>query len=620
MAQSLATIRVLDFDTIGLKDITIAGFGPVIGAIFEYGIATVDDTVSPHIRSSIGFTDGVKQFSISVASDNVATTSNTSRILRDDSVITEITGNGTLLAKVSFNSFITDGVRLDVTDALAENRYCIVTLIGGDATDVYVSRTGSLGGVATTTTFTTVGFEADLILTATVGVTVTNVNNSAAPAILTQGIAVNDGDNFNAMIGTFASDAVTSSNTGQYVSDTYATGQYFSDALTWGGTINNYTTSGFDVVTNASSGSDIFAYIAIKFSNTFIKASIEDSPTVTGSKSFGATPFTPNFLKILGSGASVVNTGTSGLNYSIFSGDATRQNSYTYYDEDNNTTTNTGQLSKASYLKQLTETGTVQFDASFTNFTATGADFNFATTDATARKLITLFVGEVGGGGPFTITLPPLVSTVTFYDPTVTKDKLLVLETIASTDSVYSPVVTKDKQITLDTIVPTSVIYTPTLTKDKLIELSLIDSTSVVFDPVVIKGTSLTLFPSFISSTATVYNPSILKDKLIELLQVGAGTTVYNPQILKDKLLLLNYILSTTVVYEPSFPSPQFILPEFINSSSLLYDLEVSGGYRPIADVKLFPAEGYGLHIRSAEELNTIVKTLIRRIEILEGH
>jgi hypothetical protein len=180
---------------------------------------------------------------------------------------------------------------------------------------------------------------------------------------------------------------------------------------------------------------------------------------------------------------------------------------------------------------------------------------------------------DVGGtGGPFTITLPPLVSTVIFYDPSILKDKLLLPTFIASTEVVSDLTVKKDKQVNLGTLNSTSVVYEPSMIQAKF------------------------LLPATIATTSVVYNLSLLK----------------------DKLLLLQTIATTTVVYDPAVKENKFLFPEFITSTTIVGEPTVIGGYRPIAAVKLYSAEGYGVHIRSAKELYEVVKVLVSRIEALE--
>jgi hypothetical protein len=402
MAQSLRTVRVLTLGTTGTQDITISGFGTCIGAIFDMNVGDTDNTVQTTDRSSIGFCDGTRQAVSAVGSVNGVTTTQTARIERDNAVIVDMSGNQSIAGIAVFDSFITDGVRINVTTASA-NRFCNVTLIGGDATNVYVNYSPSLGTSAGNTVISTVGFEPDLVQASCTGLDA--VNAVGAHSIITRGIAVNDGADSNFMRGAFDQNALAATNTGSYVSNVYSVGQFFNNALSWGGSIGSYAPNGFTVTTNSDSGDDIFAYIAIKFADTFVKAEIEDSPATTGSSSLGSTPSTPNFLQIIGSSASALNTATSGLSESDSYFDAANQYSASSYAVDNVSTSDSGKINKSGGLRQLDSSGATEINSTFTAFTSTGATFNFSPT--VARKFITLFVGE---------------STVPRYGCTITVD------------------------------------------------------------------------------------------------------------------------------------------------------------------------------------------------------
>ena len=420
MAQSLRTVRVLTLGSTGTQDITIAGFGACIGAIFDMNVGDVDNTVQTTDRRSIGYCDGTQQAVSLVGAVNGVSTSNTARLESSTSVIGELDGSGTVIGAAAFDSFITDGVRINVTSASATPRFCIVTLIGGDATDVKVNFSPAIG--SGNTVVNTVGFEADLVMTSCVGAP--SNAGSLDHSIISRGIAVNDGVDSSFMRATFDRDGVGTTRTGVYVSDTYATGQYFGDVLNWGGSIGSYTSSGF-TVTHGSASNDVFAYIAIKFANTFVKASIEETPAFTGSKSFGSTPSTPNFLQILGSDAGALNTSTQGLGASDFYGDATNQYSVSSYSADAVVVTDNGKINKTGGLIQLTSAGTTQLDSTFTGFTATGADFNFTTT--TATKSIVLFVGAVSSGSAIELTPTNINSNSQSFNPVIQYASLLSL-------------------------------------------------------------------------------------------------------------------------------------------------------------------------------------------------
>lgn len=172
----------------------------------------------------------------------------------------------------------------------------------------------------------------------------------------------------------------------------------------------------------------------------------------------------------------------------------------------------------------------------------------------------------------------------------------ITLNTIGSTANVRTPTVTKDKLITLPVIPAGTLVRTPSVTKEKRITLPLINSTASVRVPSVGVQGSKTIGLSFIDTTATVRVPKIVKDKLIQLQHKYNTSVVHEPEVKRDKLIVLEMIASLEQMYSP----------------------EVLGGYRPLPDITLFPAEGYGLHIRSAEELMELVVALAKRVEILE--
>jgi hypothetical protein len=75
---------------------------------------------------------------------------------------------------------------------------------------------------------------------------------------------------------------------------------------------------------------------------------------------------------------------------------------------------------------------------------------------------------------------------------------------------------------------------------------------------------------------------------------------------------------SECILYMPEVLTEQFIELVVSLETASVYELEVEGGDRPIEDIKLYPAEGYGVHMRSAAEMNVVIQLLLRRIDLLE--
>jgi len=107
---------------------------------------------------------------------------------------------------------------------------------------------------------------------------------------------------------------------------------------------------------------------------------------------------------------------------------------------------------------------------------------------------------------------------------------------------------------------------------------------------------SLSFFLPLVPSVSQVFTLEVRKALELEVSTILSTANVGILEILKDKLIELNTF----------------------NNTSTLYNQEVIGGYRPIADIKVYTAEGYGLHIRSAEEMNELIQALVKRIDILE--
>lgn len=394
------TVRVALNTSTGTQDITIPGFGTPKAAIFIYDIPTSNDTITITSRNSKGYTDGTNQCVAGVVSIGNQGTSNTARMTRNDRVISQVTSVGES-ASASFDSWITDGVRINISDAPSVASFVTVTLINGtDVTDAHAEFSASL--TSTSNNITTLGFEPDIVFIDSIGSSASSAV-VGAHAIISSGIAINDGTDKNFSVMNFDEDNQATSDTGQLTSSTYCTGQFFNGTMQWGGAIENYDADGFNINTNASPGNDRVIFLALKFSNSpMISASIEDSPTATGSHSFGSAPSIPSYLYMITANNTILETAENGLGISNFVGDSTNQYTQGWSSRDANTTTLVNSISKSGGLTQLFN-GSKQFDSTFTSFTATGADFNFTTTDSTARKWISLFIGE-GAASGITVT------------------------------------------------------------------------------------------------------------------------------------------------------------------------------------------------------------------------
>lgn len=229
----------------------------------------------------------------------------------------------------------------------------------------------------------------------------------------------------------------------------------------------------------------------------------------------------------------------------------------------------TSEVTPANTLGGTLTTGVT--DANFIDYAA--GDYRILDTSPVGLLGIGAFREEGAVGGSLTVNLSYISPTSSLGNPTVTKDKLITLPEFPSVSSVPQPSVLMDKLISL---------------------------------PVITSGSS-------------VHSPSLLTELLIAPGTIGSTALVRSLVLLKDKLIALQYKASTSSVYTQELRFPKNISLQGIEATEVMYLMEVIGGYRPLPDVKLYSAEGYGLHLRSAQELKEVIIALIKRIEILEG-
>ena len=232
----------------GTQDFTVSGVGGTpIGCVVVGVRATSANTVTANLSTSWGVSDGTNTYSSSnVSRDNVGTSDTAGtgstdliRIIDPDTDGEDVVGE--------FDSFISNGVRIDFTTVDASNQYrFMVILIFGSDTEVHAFTAVPSSGGNTVTC----GFEADFVLTSEAR----NVTEAfAAQANMMLGIAVNDGSD------TVCSGALVS---GHNKTTTETRRMNYSDRLAYnirvngGGSpdifggytvIDNYTSTSFDV-------------------------------------------------------------------------------------------------------------------------------------------------------------------------------------------------------------------------------------------------------------------------------------------------------------------------------------------------------------------------------------
>lgn len=176
----------------GTVDITSPGFGTPKAIIVQLAYAVSDETSTPGWGTSWGVSDGTNSYCFGSASPNNITGPFRLTAFRDGDVA-YLPDVATLasVAVAQFDSWITDGVRLNFSSVLPAGVVYTVTLIGGDDLQVVALRDAINGGSGTTKVVT-VGFEPDVIIGAAW------ISSAALYnwAIASYGVAVRDRSSF----------------------------------------------------------------------------------------------------------------------------------------------------------------------------------------------------------------------------------------------------------------------------------------------------------------------------------------------------------------------------------------------------------------------------------------
>ena len=116
MAVDIATVRAAATTSVETQDFTISGFGTPKAAMFIVTKGVTDNTAAAGAMMAVGFTDGTRDKCGTVHAKDANATSVTEATFSTAHCIFLIDDTGTL-ATATFDSWITDGVRIDWADA-----------------------------------------------------------------------------------------------------------------------------------------------------------------------------------------------------------------------------------------------------------------------------------------------------------------------------------------------------------------------------------------------------------------------------------------------------------------------------------------------------------------------
>lgn len=375
----------------GTTDFTVSGGGTCLGAIFFLSRATADNTASNIAAVGYGATDGTRQVAMSTSSHNAQATTATRRRAMSDKGACLITTSGAIDGESEFSAFITDGIRINTTDAYASG-YLITAVLffddGGDSFYVGTFDTSS-GDVDVTAP----GFRPSAVNVFSIHAAINDTSNNRGELSVGWAIDVPVSPPTQVCFAWFEGNSQPDGRPALYIpaaSTKYANVE-LTNYTTVGGAVqlDGFDSSGFTAKQINSLG---FAcgYVAIKCAN-LVDVSLYTTPTSTGAKTHGAPGFyVDSFIgfETLGNATgSIIDSAAAGSWGFLAFSSASNEFSATCQQNSGATTTDTQSIldSKAINLPAHDGGTTDDIVGEVTAILSTGFEITYAAVATTAR-------------------------------------------------------------------------------------------------------------------------------------------------------------------------------------------------------------------------------------------
>jgi len=307
-----------------------------------------------------------------------------------DKCVAALTSTGGIDDEAHFDSWITDGIRLNFTSNAGNGYTYKVYLFKGDAASFYAGEFTPSATVDTTVDVTDPGFQLDNLFV----VSVDPLNLDIADADARMSIAFVDHTDSvitQCCSATYTDDNDATSDARNYVSTAHAA-RFISGGQAV--EITAILSTGFTAATRLAGVSSLLRlhYLAIKYGDaTKHWVGVIDTPTATGNASITAPGFKPQFVmqapSFVDSVDTTVTTNATGAgSFGIGGFTETVSGGHVYTDQDAAATSNAGSYPTASAARMNQGNATLSHVASFVSFDPTGWTLNYTTTNGTARK------------------------------------------------------------------------------------------------------------------------------------------------------------------------------------------------------------------------------------------
>lgn len=408
MGITVAVTRAACNTGTGTQDFTTTDLGGLTpkAALFIGTCCATDATPADHAVWSFGAADDVREW-VNAATDehNVADTDTDSGQNLSNCVWFRNPGEQTTDGIAAFDSFITNGVRINWTDAPAAAYLLTVILFAGTDLSVHANWKDMGSTMDVSIDITDPGFTPDLVICAIVQ------SSDIVGAEASLGVVEWDGAAVTQRCVEFWScDAKASGRVQAYCrSDAgILRAGLGGSTIRWWGEFSDFDANGFTVTPrNQAPLNPDLCYLALNFNSAVDHGVLTHStPTSIGNDEETGVGFKPQFVLLLASFCEAVNTvyadnrgGTIGV-AAVTSG---VQYANSVQSEDAEATTDTQSLSDNVAVELPDHDGSAGVTASFVSFDANGWTLNYTAVEAAAKLFFALAIEEevAVGGNPW---------------------------------------------------------------------------------------------------------------------------------------------------------------------------------------------------------------------------
>lgn len=400
MGAKVRVMRAALRTTVGFQDFTISGLGPketIKAAMFIVaGTATADATATDDAEIDLAITDGTTTKSIFTTSISGLGDTDTFRGSSSNFIIRAHEDTVPELLLVKFISFITDGVRIEVTLADTARLVTVILWAGTDISAQVIQLTTH--ATENSTIVVPTDFEFDQMIQ--ISIRSGQFNDSNLPTHLQSvGVCNNEGADVFTQ-GCFSISEQSSASTA--VPRAQMRPNRVVDFLNDGAAAEITASSGtdFDITTRDDSQARPMAVLILSFGGLMDHWVDNDqtSPTSSGDHDVTDVGFMPQFamhlLNMLDTANQIETNDTAGA-FAIGSFDGTNEFTSGYSIEDATSTTDTQSRgdTKAGFLSS-DDGATTEFDGTFDSFLSNGYRINYPSPNTTGRHWVALAVEE----------------------------------------------------------------------------------------------------------------------------------------------------------------------------------------------------------------------------------